>query len=138
MPFAFEIDGAGNQIREIWTGTVTAAELRESCRQEWADPAYRRGMDMLSDFSAATLDITHDELRRFAQFIGQQEAVRRHAIVVGRQVGYGVARMFGSLSEVSSPYWNSLRVFNSREAAERWLATDPATPDGEAQHNPGG
>ena len=87
MPFVFVIDGAGNQIRETWTGTVTAAELRESCRQEWADPAYRRGMDMLSDFSQATLDITHDELRRFAQFIGQQEAVRRHAIVVGRLVG---------------------------------------------------
>ena len=138
MPFVFVIDGAGNQIRETWTGTVTADELRESCRQEWADPAYRRGMDMLSDFSAATLDVSHDELRRFAQFIGQQEAVRRHAIAVGRQVGYGVARMFGSLSEVSSPYWSSLRVFNSLEEAARWLAVDPPAPDGEAQHNPTG
>lgn len=132
MPFRYVIDGAANLIRETWTGTVTPEELRESCRREWADPAYRRGMDMLSDFSAASFDITHDELRHFAMFIGQQEAVGRHAIVVGRQVGYGVARMFGSLSEINSPYWASLRVFQDLAKAERWLASDSTEEDSEA------
>ena len=126
MPFQFVIDIPANLIRETWTGSVCLENLFESCKLEWADPRYRKQMSMLSDFRAARIDITHEELRGFADFMGRQEAVQRHAIVVSRQVGFGLARMFTSLSEASSPYWDSLRVFFDFDEAERWVATPPA------------
>jgi hypothetical protein len=130
MPFQFVIDTAANLIRETWTGPVTLDNLFESCKLEWADPAYRKGMNMLSDFRAARIEVSHEELRGFADFMGRQEAVQRHAIVVSRQVGFGVARMFTSLSEASSPYWNSLRVFFDFDEAARWVSKvpDESTP----------
>jgi hypothetical protein len=129
MAFQFVIDIPGNVIRETWTGVVNLQQLFESCQQEWSDPSYRKQMNMLSDFRAARLAVSHEELRGFADFMGRQEAVQRHAIVVARQVGFGVARMFTSLSEASSPYWNSLRVFFDFEEAERWVvAVPPGTP----------
>src|ERR1044071_7855505 len=125
MPFQFVIDIPANLIRETWTGSVGLQQLFESCQLEWADPAYHKDMNMLSDFRAAKLEVSHEELRGFADFMGRQEAVQRHAIVVSRQVGFGVARMFTSLSEASSPYWNSLRVFFDFDEAERWVASVP-------------
>jgi hypothetical protein len=125
MPFQFVIDLRANLIRETWSGSVNLEQLFDSCQLEWADPNYRKQMNMLSDFRAAKLEISHEELRGFADYMGRQEAVQRHAIVVSRQVGFGVARMFTSLSEASSPYWNSLRVFFDFGEAERWLTTVP-------------
>jgi hypothetical protein len=101
---------------------VDVAQLYESCKQEWADPTYRKNMNMISDFRSAELEISFDEMRMFAAFIGTEEAVQRHAIVVTRQVGYGLARMFTSLSEASSPYWDSLRVFFEFDAADDWVS----------------
>jgi hypothetical protein len=125
MPFNYVIDVPANLIRETWVGAVSLENLFESCKLEWADPAYRKEMSMLSDFRAAKLEVSHEELRGFVDFMGRQEAVQRHAIVVSRQVGFGVARMYTSLSEASSPYWNSLRVFFDFAEAERWVAMTP-------------
>jgi hypothetical protein len=125
MAFQFVIDVPANLIRETWAGPVSLQNLFDSCKLEWADPNYRKQMNMLSDFRAARLEISHEELRGFADFMGRQEAVQRHAIVVSRQVGFGVARMFTSLSEASSPYWDSLRVFFDFDEAERWVAIQP-------------
>ena len=128
MAFQFVIDVQANVIRETWTGPVSLENLFESCQLEWADPRYRKQMSMLSDFRAARIDITHEELRGFADFMGRQEAVQRHAIVVSRQVGFGLARMFTSLSEASSPYWDSLRVFFDFDEAERWVLGTSSSP----------
>ena len=125
MPFQYVIDIPANLIRETWSGSVSLQQLFDSCQLEWADPSYRKQMNMLSDFRAAKLEVSHEELRGFADYMGRQEAIQRHAIVVSRQVGFGVARMYTSLSEASSPYWNSLRVFFDFDEAERWLTTVP-------------
>jgi hypothetical protein len=123
MPFQYVIDIPANLIRETYSGSVSLQQLFELSQLEWADPNYRKQMNMLSDFRAAKLEVSHEELRGFADYIGRHEAVQRHAIVVSRQVGFGVARMFTSLSEASSPYWNSLRVFFDFDEAERWVAS---------------
>jgi hypothetical protein len=124
--FQFVIDVPANLIRETWSGPVNLQQLFDSCHLEWAHPNYRKQMNMLSDFRTAKLEISHEELRGFADFMGRQEAVQRHAIVVSRQVGFGLARMFTSLSEASSPYWDSLRVFFDFDEAERWVVATPA------------
>ena len=125
MTFQYVIDISTNLIRETWSGSVNLQQLFDCSQLEWADPNYRKQMNMLSDFRAAKLDISHEELRGFADYLGRHEAVQRHAIVVSRQVGFGVARMFTSLSEASSPYWNSLRVFFDFDEAERWVISIP-------------
>jgi hypothetical protein len=121
MAFDFTIDVPANLIRETWTGRIDLAQLYESCRLEWAHPDYRRNMNMISDFRAAQIEITEQELGEFAQFMGQEEAVQRHAIVVRREAGFGLVKVFEMLSESTSPYWESLRVFFDYKNGEVWV-----------------
>lgn len=134
MPFSYVIDVEHNVIRETYTGDVQLEELYEMCRQQWRDPLYRPGLNMLTDFRSARMQITYDEMQAFAVFIGRQESVQRHAIVVGREVGYGLARMFTALSEATSPYWDSLRVFFNFDDANHWVMTGVQCPVRAAPH----
>lgn len=121
MAFEFTIDVSANLIRETWTGRADVAQHYESCWQEWAHADYRRNMNMISDFRNAELAVTRSELGEFAQFMGKEEAVLRHAIIVKRQAGFGLARIFEMLSQSSSPYWESLRVFFDYRNGEVWV-----------------
>jgi len=121
MPFEFVIDVPGNVIREKWSGTITLEELYDSCRQELAHPDFSKGMHLLSDFREAQSEFNHEELMEFAQYMAQTLPTLRHAVIVSRRVGFGVARMFGSMIEASSASPSPHRVFFDADEAEQWL-----------------
>jgi hypothetical protein len=60
-------------------------------------------------------------LGEFAPFMGAEEAVQRHAIIVRRHAGFGLAKVFTTLSQSTSPYWESLRVFFDYKNGEVWV-----------------
>jgi hypothetical protein len=124
MPFEFVIDKQAKVIRETWTGSIDLAQLKDSCRQEWAHPDYQRQLHMLSDFSRAQVDVTSNEIWTFVRWFGAQEALGKHALVVSREVGFGLARMFSSISEDAKKHFESMRIFYSTDAAEEWLVND--------------
>jgi len=123
MPYEFVIDVPNNVIRETWTGSATMAQLKESSRQEWAHPDYHQDMNMLSDFRRCIVEITVEEMWGYVSWFGQQESLRRHALVVAREVGFGLARMFSSISEGQKHYSESLQVFYDYAEAEAWLVS---------------
>jgi hypothetical protein len=131
MAFEFVIDCASNTIRETWTERVDFAQLKESSRQEWAHPDYRTGMHMICDFRLAKMDLTADEVWEFASWFGERESVTKHAIVVSREAGFGMSRMFASISATPAAgqeHGDHVRVFYSLEAAEAWISGVESKP----------
>ena len=126
MPFEFSIDTTANVIRETWSGNVDLAQLKESCRQEWAHPDYQKRLHLISDFGGATVNLSSSDIWNFVRWFGQNESLGKFALVVSREVGFGLARMFSSISEDSKQYSESMRIFYSSAEAEAWITgNDP-------------
>jgi hypothetical protein len=128
MPFQFEIDTAANIVRETWTGNVTLAELKDSSRKEWAHPDFHPDMHMLSDFRSCVVEISTEQMWGFVSFMSQQDTKGRHALVVSREVGFGLARMYSSISEGLTHNADKLQVFYEYADAEAWLKSERAQP----------
>jgi hypothetical protein len=122
MPFEFEIDTAAKVIREKWSGDVDLAQLKESCRQEWAHPDYQKNLHMICDLSGTTPNLSSNDIWTFVRWFGQNESLGKFALVVSREFGFGLARMFSSISEDSKRYSESMRIFYSSTEAEAWIA----------------
>ena len=124
MPYQFVIDKSAGIIRETWTGSVNLQQIKESCHEEWSHPDYHKDMHMISDFRDAKVELSSSELWMFVRWFGQQESLGKHAMVVSREVGYGLARMFSSISEGKQNYADALRIFHSLEDANEWIASE--------------
>jgi hypothetical protein len=121
MPYTFSIDPARNLIWERYSGTVTIDDLRNCSRGEWAHPAFRKGMHILSDFRGTEFALTADEMRVYATLLGEGEEIGRQAIVVSTTLGRGLARMFELTAETGTTAWSSMKIFTDIAAAELWL-----------------
>jgi hypothetical protein len=123
MPFNYSIHLDQNLIRQTLWGTVTATELRDLAAAMWADPDYRKKLDILADLRDAQIQIPYDQMVEYTQFLSGQSDIGRQAIVVGRQLEFGMARMYEQLTEHGVAR-KDLRVFFSLEDAERWLQSE--------------
>lgn len=121
MPFVFEIDTAAKVVRETWTGHVDLAQFKDSCIKEWAHRDYKPRMPMISDFRQAVSGIDVKDVTQFAMWFGDKDPPSKHAIVVGREVGFGFARMFALMSDAAKHETDKTRVFYSYADAEAWL-----------------
>jgi hypothetical protein len=123
MPFTYSIHLDQNLIRQTLWGAVTATELRDLAAAMWADPDYRKKLDILADLREAQIEIPYDQMVEYTQFLSGQSDIGRQAIVVGRQLEFGMARMYEQLTE-HGVVRKDLRVFFSLEDAERWLQSE--------------
>ena len=121
MPFEFVIDSSAGVIRETWSGRIVIDELKQSCLQEWAHHDYRPRMKLLSDFRSATNGLDPAAAVQFAMWFGDRDPPSRHAIVVGRESGFGFAKMFGLLIDAAKQGGDATRVFYSFQDADDWL-----------------
>jgi hypothetical protein len=121
MPFTFEIDKTCSVIRETWTGRVDIAQFKDSCLKEWAHPDYKTRMPMISDFRQATSGITPQDMVQFALWFGDKDPPARHAIIVGRESGFGFGKMFALMSDAAKKTTNATKVFKSFEEAQDWM-----------------
>jgi hypothetical protein len=108
-------------------GECLAADLLDTGDRLYDDPQFRTGMSTVLDLRGAIPAVTADNIRTIVSFISRNLERRgrgRCAVVVERDVDYGMARMGQAyLDEVGV----ELGVFRDLAAAERWL-------DGEAIH----
>jgi hypothetical protein len=122
MSFTFEMDKTVGVIVETWTGRVDVDQLKQSCVQEWAHPDYKRRMPLISDFRQAVNAISAPELWQFALWFGNKDAPVRHAVVVGREAGFGFAQMFALSADAAKQEQNATRVFSSFDEAFKWAS----------------
>lgn len=131
MPFKYTILLDQNLIHQILWGRVTADELRSLASTMWADPLYREKLDILADLRQAEVDIPYDEMMEYARFLSGSSDIGLQAIVVSRQLEFGMARMYEQLTEHHVTR-TGLQVFFDVADAERWLAQRPTGEAGEA------
>ena len=122
MGYRFEIDQTRNLIRETWTGPVGLNDYETAIAQLARHPDYREGMDSITDYRDAEIKLSYDAMRTLASRSAATEKWGRVAIVVSRNVEYGLARMYEEMIEFHNGHIKEFRIFNSIEEAERWLA----------------
>lgn len=120
MPFKYTIHPDLNLIRQQLWGRITAEDLRQLASDMWADPLYRKKLNILADLRQAEVDIPYDEMMEYTRFLGGNSDIGRQAIVVGRQLEFGMARMYEQLTE-ANVLRESFKVFFDIDDAEHWL-----------------
>lgn len=126
MPNTYSIHPERNLIRRTLWGRITVDELRDMIASLRSDPHYRAQMDVLVDLRNAEVDISYDQMTDYTRYLaGNNSTVGRQAIVVSRQLEFGLARMYEQLTE-NTVLRTDLRVFMDMEEAELWIGNGPA------------
>jgi hypothetical protein len=129
MPFTYSIDIGRNLVRQTLWGKVNAEDLHELTSAMWRDPQYRSKMNILADVREAQANISYDGMVQFARFLlSSSVEMGKEAIVVRRQLEFGIARMFEQLT-AHNVRREDLKVFFDVEAAEHWLGCKDASSD---------
>jgi hypothetical protein len=118
VPAVHEIDVERRLVRSIEWGELSDEDLRGLYVRIRDDPAFDPSFQQLCDLRTVTKITTSvDTLRSLAQTSIFLPGVRR-AFVVGREVDFGLARLFQTYSEVEG---GTVEVFRHMADAERWL-----------------
>ena len=126
MPFKYAIDLQRNLIRQELWGVIKVGDLRELASMMWRDPQYRKGLHILADLRETQIDMHYEEMVEYTHFLSGNSEIGRQAIVVRRQLEYGMARMYQQLTE-NNVVRSDLKVFFDMQAAEDWiLREEPA------------
>jgi hypothetical protein len=121
MPITFNIDRNTRIIHTVCSGDVTLAEVLEHFQTLEKDTNCPRHLHVLLDMSEQTSVPGAGEIRAVGEAI---RAIRKTvhfgmcAIVVQRDVLYGMARM---LEVIAEQWFDETRVFRHVTAAEEWL-----------------
>lgn len=119
-----------NRVEVRMRGAIDLGRVEQAYRDMLAHPEFRPGMDALWEFvDVEGPALSADDVRRLVAVQRENVARRgaaRVAIVVGRELDYGIVRMYEALVHVVP---QTVRPFRDRAAAERWLDTPPAAPE---------
>ena len=110
----------------VGTGTLTPDELENALLDAYRHPDYRPDANSLCDLRGAGVEaFTGPEVRRIVDAVLEHRGAPpgiRTAIVVGRDLSYGLARMFAQQLEAESP--SDVMVFRDMDEAMAWLEGD--------------
>jgi len=118
MPIEYEIDADKHLVHCRASGTLTNRELIDHYRSIATDPAFDPHFDQLADLGPVErFDLDATTIRREALETVFDASARR-AIVAPTDVGFGLARIYGSYAELAP---QTVRVFRDMSDARRWL-----------------
>ena len=104
-------------------GRLRFEEVRDTLEALYASPDFDPAMNALWDVRDANLtDISSDDVRKIAQLVSgrrPKEGFSRVALVVSRDVDFGLARMYEMQLEDGSH--SAVRVFRDIGEAMTWL-----------------
>lgn len=115
----YRIDSDRRMRIEEYQGHVGLSDMKAIISAMASDPCWSPDFHGLVDFSDATLDLSSNDVLRLALVL-RHEANRSNgwlAFVAPNSTTYGIVRMLGYWSRNS----DRLRIFPSRNEAERWL-----------------
>jgi len=118
MPTTYQLDHSSRLVRTRSWGLLTDDEVRTMYEGLIADPAFDCSYRQLCDLRDVTgITVKVETLRMLAQRRIFASGAQR-AFVVGRDVDYGLSRLFQAYSEVEGAV---IEVFRGWEDAEEWL-----------------
>lgn len=115
----YRIDSDRRMRIEEYQGNVGLSDLKSIISAMTSDPCWSPDFHGLVDFSEANLELSSNDVLRLA-LVMRHEANRSNgwlAFVATNSTTYGIVRMLGYWSRNSA----RLRIFPSRDEAERWL-----------------
>jgi len=118
VPFSMQLDPELGIIMGVGTGDLTIADARAGAAAVWAKTEWR-GLPVLWDFRSARFDVRSDDVREIGKFILEHQPAPppRVAFVTGRDVDFGLARMFEVHREHPA---TEVRVFRDYDEAILW------------------
>jgi hypothetical protein len=119
MKYTYEIIPEKNLVRETFEGEIFKKNLIDTVSELRIDPGYKAQMNVISDFRNAELALSVNEIRELADWIRINGSVNSIAIVVGRALDFGMARMFEMLT--GTEFYNDSNVFYNMDDAEKWI-----------------
>ena len=113
----------GGFVRIACTGKVGPADLCRACDQVLADERYTQGMGRIWDVRECDLtDISSEEVQQLTSYLADHSEDVNHvrvAIVADTPLGFGLARIFSTVSECTAK--NVVMPFKSLADAEAWI-----------------
>jgi len=119
MGVEFRIEPETGLAIATGTGVLRRDDAREGVAALWAHPAWA-GRSSVWDFRRATFDITPEDIGEVAEFVLRKQPSTppaRVAFVTGREVDFGLARMFGAHRDDPR---TEFRVFRDLDEALDW------------------
>jgi hypothetical protein len=122
MPIEYSIDIKRGLSIHTCTGTIGANDLLRAINTLYSSPDYSHSYHSLWDFRDCTANLSSDEMRRIVDLEQTDQkgpGAGKVALVVGKTLDFGLARMYHMLSEqkVDRP----LMVFRDYEDALKWI-----------------
>lgn len=128
MAITYEIDVERRTILVRATGELTEHELLDCHHRLARDPAVRPEFSILFDLRGARGEsIATEGIRALAGLPLVLSQTSRRAVVVGTDLGYGMARMYGLRR---GDRMRAFEVFRDLEEAKRWVELPSAAPPG--------
>ena len=127
MPIKTSIDSKTGLRMHVATGMLTPDELETELKDAYRRPDYRPEGNSLCDLREATGEaFTGEAIRRVVETVLEHRGAppgTRTAIAVGRDLNFGLARMFAHQLEAKSH--SDVMVFRDMDKAMAWLAGEP-------------
>ena len=115
---------------EEYAGRIVLDDLKDVAAMVASDPACGGTLHRLIDLSDARLDLTSDEVLRYALLMRKEShrAEGWNVFAVSDATSFSIVRMFSQWARTSE----RSRFFSSREEAEAWLDRNVSSTQGEA------
>ncbi|MDX1483990.1 MAG: hypothetical protein R3229_05870 [Alphaproteobacteria bacterium] len=122
MTHLYRIEGDLGLLIEKFDGRMDWRALWEGMLESTKDPGYRTGFDVVSDMTTADLDLGSEDAKRLAEKTIGEPTMKYHrvAVVAPGLLQFGIARMFGMLSD-DTDVFSAYRVFTDFSDARAWL-----------------
>ncbi len=126
MPIETKIDTETGLRTHVLIGAVPLEELKAALGEVYARPDFRPEADTLCDLRQADLgQFSHAVVKDVVDYVAEHRGAppgARTAVVVGRDFGFGLARMYEQMLVASADV--RVMVFRDTEEAMAWLKGD--------------
>ena len=127
MPIETSIDSKTGLRTHVARGTLTPAELESALKDAYRRTDYRPEANSLCDLREAGAEgFSGAEIRQIVGTVLKHRGAppgTRTAIAVGRDLAFGLARMFAQQLEAQSR--SDVAVFRDMDEAMAWLEAEP-------------
>jgi len=121
MPHEFQINCKVGLLKETFTGLLGLDMLTESNATIISHPDFREGLNFLTDMCNAQLPFGYKEMYKHVRSLPPLH-ISKQAFIVTDKIGYGMIRMFLSLTEYGEVY-KEAQIFASIEEGMKWLTS---------------
>jgi hypothetical protein len=129
MPITFRIDKEAGMVYTTIEGRINTDELLESLERLMNHPDFGPGLNGLADLRSMEIDTFSADVMRIADLMikfRNKIGPSKTAVVISKDVTFGMTRMFQAFSEQSSI---ETAIFRDREEALRWLGLNKTPAD---------